>query len=175
MCFPPGVGSTFSHLLFAARALWASGSSRSGYPRRIWGPPYMYFFPPSIYISIYLSPLADPLFPSLYVATARRAYPLSLLFLYLHVSVYISFVIYLSIYSSILYLLFLFLSYPTPFRPPLFHLPLHTLPALVPFSLPVPPSPVPPPLSLPLHVTVTCVPPLCVCVRARVRVFVCAR
>ncbi len=40
----PGAESTFSHLLFAARALWAGGSSRSAYPRRIRVPPYKYFY-----------------------------------------------------------------------------------------------------------------------------------
>ncbi len=37
--FHPGVESTFSHLLCAARASWVGGSSRSGYPQRIRGRP----------------------------------------------------------------------------------------------------------------------------------------
>ena len=54
--FHPRVQSTFSQLRFAARALWAGGSSRSGYSQRIRGPMYspcILFI--SLYLSIYLS------------------------------------------------------------------------------------------------------------------------
>jgi hypothetical protein len=123
-CFLPGVGSTFSHLLFAARALWTGGSSKSGYPRRIRGPPYMYFFI-YIYLSIYLSICLSTYVPLHNYLIFYISRPLSLsinssicipIYLSIYVSVYLF--IYLSIYLLPIYIylsayLSIFLYIPT--------------------------------------------------------------